>query len=104
MGGLNEAGMSGIVFEKPVGILRKLKEIRLFLRGDYRSAAVGAKPVSRLRLSPESLAGFAVKTFIFAFIDITLLIHFVENELNCFFVIFIGGSDEFIIGDIHQLP
>ena len=39
-----------------------------------------------------------------SFVDISFCVHFLENFLNLFFVISICGTDEFVIGSVHQIP
>ena len=95
------------VFKKiadTVSILGKTEEICFFFCVDNGSAAVGTATVLELAFGPEAFAGSAVFALIGALIDIAVFIHFFENALNCGNVIIVGGTDETVVADVHQLP
>ena len=39
-----------------------------------------------------------------ALIDVTLVVHLAEDLLDGLAVIVVGGADEAVVGDVHQLP
>ena len=86
------------------GVFGETEEIGLFLRVADFAAAVGAFAVHQLALGPETLAGCAVLALVGAFIDIALLIHLPEDPLDRSDMVIVGGADEAVVGDVHQLP
>jgi len=93
-----------IVGEQPVRIFAHAEEVRLLLCGLYLPAAVGAFAVFELRRRPERFAGGAVHPLVGAFIDVALFVQLSEDLLHLLFVIFVGGADELVVGDVHQIP
>ncbi len=87
-----------------VGILAQAEEIRLLLRVVYLAATVGALAVHQLALGPEALAGCAVFALVRALINIAIVVHLSEDLLHGGAVIVVGGADEPVVGDVHQLP
>jgi len=101
--GLKEIG----VFQKilnAVGVLGETEEVCFLLGVLNLTAAVGALAVHKLALGPEALAGLAVFAGVLALIYIAVFIHLLEDLLNGGNVIVIGGADEAVVGDVHQLP
>ena len=96
--------MSLIVFHKPVGIFGKLKEISLFLCKVHLAAAVGAFAVFKLSLGPKGLAGGAVVPLIVTLVYVALFIELFKNLLHRLFMVIVGGADEFVVGNVEQLP
>ena len=88
----------------PVGVLAQAEEIGLLLGVHDLPAAVGALAVHQLALGPEALAGLAVFALIGALIDIALFVHLTEDLLDGGAVVIVGGADEAVVGDVHQLP
>ena len=101
--GLQEVGVLQQVLH-PVGVLAQPEEIGLLLGIVYLAAAVGALAVHQLALGPEALAGGAVLALIGALIDVAVVIHLLEDLLHGGTVIVIGGADEAVVGNVHQLP
>ncbi len=87
-----------------VRVLAQAEEIGLLLRVLNLPAAVGALAVHQLALGPEGLAGLAVLSLIGALVDVAAVVHFFENPLNGLDMIVVGGADEAVVGDVHQLP
>ena len=53
---------------------------------------------------PERLAGRAVLTLISRLVNIALIVQFLEDFLNRFYVIIVRRTDKFIVGYIEQIP
>ena len=70
----------------------------------HLAAAVGAFAVYQLALCPEAFAGGAVFALVFALIDIAIFIHLPEDLLDGLHMIIVRGTDEAVVGDVHQLP
>ena len=87
-----------------VGVLGQAEEIGLLLGVHDLPAAVGALAVHQLALGPEALAGLTVLALIGALIDIALFVHLTEDLLDGGAVVIVGGADEAVVGDVHQLP
>ena len=88
----------------PVGVLAQPEEVGLLLGVRHLTAAVGAFAVHQLALGPEALAGLAVLAPVGSLIDIPLVIHLPEDLLDGGHMIVVGGADEPVVGDVHQLP
>ena len=101
--GLQEVGVLQQVLHL-IGVLAQTEEVGLLLGIVYLAAAVGALAVHQLALRPEALAGGAVLALIGALIDIAVVIHLLEDALHGGAVIVVGGADEPVVGDVHQLP
>ena len=87
-----------------VRVLGQAEEIGLFLGVHNRAAAVGAAAVDELALGPKALAGGAVLADILALVDVALFIHLLEDFLDGGNMVVVGGADEAVIADVHQLP
>ena len=87
-----------------VGILGKTEEVSLFLGVYDRASAVRAFAVHQLGLGPEGFAGLAVFADILAFVDVSFFVQLFEDFLYRKFVVVIGGADEAVVGNVHQLP
>ena len=101
--GLQEVGVLQQMLY-PVGVLAQAEEIGLLLGVLDLAAAVGALAVHQLALRPEALAGGAVLALIGALVDVTLLVHGLEDLLHGGAVVVVGGTDKPVVGDVHQLP
>ena len=101
--GLQEVGVLQQVADA-VGILGQAEEIGLLLGVHDLAAAVGALAVHQLALGPEALAGLAVFALVGALVDVALFVHLTEDLLDGGTVVIIGGADEAVVGDVHQLP
>ena len=101
--GLQKVGVLQQVLDL-VGILGQAEEIGLLLRVGDGAAAVGTTAVLQLALRPEGLAGGAVFAFIGPLIDVPLVVHLFEDTLDGLDVIVVGGADEPVVADVHQLP
>ena len=87
-----------------IGVLAQTEEVGLLLGVMNLAAAVGALAVHQLTLGPEAFAGGAVLALIGALVDIAVFVHFLEDLLHGLAVVVVGGADEAVIGDVHQLP
>ena len=87
-----------------VGVLAQTEEVGLLLGVLDLTAAVGALAVHQLALSPEGLTGLAVLTYILTLVDVALLVHLLKNLLDGGDMVVVGGADETVVGDVHQLP
>ena len=92
------------MFNQLRGIFAHTEEISLLLGRLHLAPAVRALAVHQLGLRKEGLAGSAVKPFVVALIDIPLVIKLLEDFLHLGLVSGIRGTDEFIIGSVHQVP
>ena len=101
--GLEEVGVLQQVLDA-VGVLGQAEEVSLLLRVLDLPAAVGTLAVHQLALGPEGLAGLAVLAHVLALIDVPLVVHGLEDLLDGGHVVVVGGADEAVVGDVHQLP
>ena len=85
-------------------IFAHFEEICLFFCRGNRASAVRAFSVYKLGLGEEGFTRCTVKTFIISFVDISLIVQFFEDFLYLCLVIGVGGTDEFVVGRIHQIP
>ena len=105
---LNEVRMGLDVVDDPVLILAHFEEIA-FLAGQlHGAAAVRADLLAvlllELRHRPEALARRAIVALVRALVNVALLVEFLEDLLNDLLVPFVGGADEVVILNVHQLP
>ncbi len=69
------------------------------------AAAVGAEiALLELRGRPERLALGAVLALVFALVDVALIVELPEDLLHDLHVALVGGADEVVVFDVHQLP
>ena len=87
-----------------VRVLGQTEEVGLLLGVRHLTAAVRALAVDELALGPEALAGGAVLADILALVDVALFIHLLEDFLDGGNMVVVGGADEAVIADVHQLP
>ncbi|MPM37990.1 hypothetical protein SDC9_84613 [bioreactor metagenome] len=92
-----------MVFQRLL-ILGESEEIALFLCLFYLTSAVGALAVDELMLCPEGLAWGAVPTLVLALVYISLVVHHFKHFLYGLHVVIVGGADEKVIGNTHDLP
>ena len=104
--GLNKRRVVLDILNQSVGILRKPEEIALLLNQLHGAAAVRADAARLLHLTvePEALAGGAVVSGVFRFIDVALVVELLKHLLHGLDMIVVRGADELIIGDIQQFP
>ena len=91
------------MFYQSVRIFTHTEEISLLLGGFYLSATVRTFAVHQLALCPEGLTGRTIHAFIGSFVNISLIIKTLKNLLYLFFMIFIGGTDKFVIRNIQHI-
>ena len=99
--GLQEIGVQQQVAD-PAGVLGGAEEIGLLLRVGDLPAAVGALAVHELAVGPEALAGLAVLALIDALVDVAVIV--AEYLLHGGDVVVVGGADEAVVRDVHELP
>ena len=87
-----------------VGVLAQLEEVGLLFSVLHLTPAVGALAVHELALGPEALAGLAVFADVLALVDVAVVVHLPEDLLDGLDVVIVGGADEAVVGDVHQLP
>ena len=92
------------ILNQPILILAELKEVALLTGLFHGTTAVGALAVLQLKLRPEGLAGRAVPAFILTLVNVALIVQLLEHLLHAFHVTLVGGADEIVIFDVHQLP
>ena len=96
--------MSIYIIDQTIRILAHTEEICFFLsRLDFPSA-VRAFAVYQLGFREEGFAGSAVHAFIVSFVDISFVVEIFKYFLYLRFVVRVGGTDELVIGSIHQIP
>ena len=88
----------------PVGVFAQAEEVCFLLCVLHLPSAVGAFAVHQLALGPEGLTGLAVLALVGALVDVAVVMHLLENLLDGSNVIVVGGADEPVIGNVHQLP
>ena len=101
--GLQEVGVFQQVLH-PVGVFAEPEEVGLFLGVLHLPAAVGALAVYQLAFGPEAFAGLAVFALVGALVDVAVVMHLLEDLLDGGHMVVIGGADEAVVGDVHQLP
>ena len=92
------------VCKQPVLVFGKAQEICLLARAGNRRAAIGAAAVHNLRVGPEGFAGLAVVALIRALVDVALLVELSEYFLHHPFVLWVGRTDEPVIGHAERIP
>ena len=101
--GLQKIGVFQQVLH-PVSIFGQAEEIGFLLRVLHLPAAVGAFAVLQLALRPEGLTGLAVFALVDALVDVAVVVHLSENLLDGRHMVVVGGADEAVVGNVHQLP
>ena len=101
--GLQEVGVLQQVLHL-IGVLAQTEEVGLLFGVVNLTAAVGALAVYQLALRPEALAGGAVLALIGALVDVAVFVHLLEDLLHGLAVVVVGGADEAVVGDVHELP
>ena len=101
---LDELRMGVDIINQSRCIFAHFEEICLFFCRCNRASAVRTFSVYKLGLGEEGFTRCTVKSFIISFVDISLIVQFFEDFLYLCLVIGIGGTDEFVVGSIHQIP
>ena len=101
---LNEFRMLVDMVNQAVSVFAHTEEISLFLGRLHLAAAVRTLAVHQLGLGPEGLAGSTVHALVSALVNIALVVQLLEDLLYLLLMIIVGGTDEFIIGSVHQIP
>ena len=92
------------MFFEALCIVGKLEEVCSFLHWANFSAAVWALAVNELGFSKEAFARHAVEAFVFALIDVALIIKLLEDLGNLFLVHWVRCSDELVVGCVETVP
>ena len=92
------------MLDQAVRVFTHLEEICLFLRRLHLTSAIRALAVHQLRLCEEGLARRTVHPLIISFVDISLIIQFLEYLLHLLLMILVRCTDKFVIRSIHQIP
>ena len=101
---LNEFRMCLNVLDQTVCVFAHFEEISLFFGWYAWASAVRTFSVYKLGFCKEGLAWSTVHSLVLSFVDVPFCIHFLENLLYLFLMVCICGTDEFIIGCVHQIP
>ena len=101
---LDEIRVSVDVIDEFVSVFAHFEEVCFFFCGYAWAAAIWAFAVYKLGFCEEGFTWCAVHSFIVSFIDVAFCVHFLEDFLDLFFVVFVCSSDEFVIGCVHQIP
>ena len=106
--GLNEVRMLLQILHQPGGVFAHAEEIAFLVGHFHGPAAIGAHLHAvffhQLGRRPEGFAGRAVHALIFAFVNISLIVEFLEDFLHDLLVAGLGGADEIVVVDVHQFP
>ena len=92
------------VLQQPILIFGHTEEIAFLLHHFHRPSAVGTVAVGQLALQPESFTGSAVPAFISGFINIPLIVYFLENCLYYFMMTFFRRPDKIVMADAEFFP
>ena len=92
------------MLDEAVCVFAHFEEVSLFLCRHAWTSTVRTFAVYKLGFSEERLTWSTVHSFVLSLVDISLCIHFFENLLNLFLMVLICGTDEFVIGCVHQIP
>ena len=93
------------IVDEPVLILAHAEEVALLARRLGGAAAVRAEvALLELRGRPEGLAFGAVLALVGTLVDVALLVELLEDLLHGLDVALVGGADEVVVLDVHQLP
>ena len=98
---LNKLRMGVDMLDQTVCVFAHLKEISFFLCRLYFTSTVRTFAVYELGFSKERFTRSTVHTFIVSLVNVSFIVHIFENLLNLCFVIFVCGTDKFVIGSIH---
>ena len=101
---LNKFRMCIDIINQSVCIFAQFEEISFFLGINDFTAAVRTLAVHQLAFCKERFTWCTVFAFIIAFINIALIMQFLENLLNLLLMIFICCTDKLVIRCIHQIP
>ena len=101
---LDEIRVCVDVVDEFVSVFAHFEEICFFFCRYAWAAAVRAFAVYELGLCEEGFTWCTVHSFVVSFVDVAFCVHFLEDFLDLFFVVFVCGSDEFVIGCVHQIP
>ena len=101
---MNKFWMFIDIVNQAICILTHLKEICLFLCRVHWSPTIWTFAIHKLTLCKKGLAGCTIHSLISSLINIPLVVKLSKNLLHLLFMIFIGCSNKFIIGSVHQIP
>ena len=93
------------MFQKRVGIFRQPEEIR-FLGNFFNGAVtIGTTAVFvELQFRPIRFAGRAIKSGVFAFVNVAVRLNAFKNFLHNFFVTRLTRANKIVIRDVELLP
>ena len=101
---LDEIRMCIDVIDEFIGIFTHFEEVCfLFCRYTW-AAAVRTFAIYKLGFCEERFTWCTIHSFVVSFVDIAFCIHFFEDFFDLFFMVFICGTDEFVVGCVHQIP
>ena len=101
---LDEIRVGVDIVNQFVSVFAHFEEVCFFFCRYTWAAAVRAFAVYKLGFCEERFTWCAVHSFVVSFVDVTFCVHFFEDFFDLFFVVFVCGSDKFIIGCVHQIP
>ena len=101
---LNKFRMVIDMLNQTICILAHFKEVCFFGSLLYRASAVRALSVHKLRFCPEAFIRYTVPAFVRTFINVALIVELLKDLLNLLLVIFISGTNKFIMRGIHKVP
>ena len=92
------------VVDQFVSVFAHFEEVCFFFGRYAWTSAVRTFAVYKLGFCEERFARCAVHSFVVSFVDVAFCVHFFEDFFDLFFVVFVSGSDEFVVGCVHQIP
>ena len=98
---LNEFRMFLDVFHETILIFAQFQEISFFFCRLTITTAIRAFAIGQLRWCEEGFTWCTIHSFVMSFVNISLLVQFLEQFLNLYFVVRVCGTDKFIIRSIH---
>ena len=101
---LNKFRMCIDIVNETVCVFAHFEEICFFLCRYTWTSTVRTLTIYQLRFCKERFTWGTVHSFVMSLVDISLCIHFLKNLLDLFFMVFICGTNEFVIRSIHQIP
>ena len=92
-------------FEPTISIFAHFEEIAFFFHHLYRLTTIWTNMLfAYLQLSKKSLTGSTIPTRVLGFVDISLIIYFLEKLLAGFHMVIISSTDKMVIIYFHFFP
>ena len=102
--GANEIFVVPDVVDQPILILPHLKKVVVFAEAFDGAFTIGTQSVNDIFLRPEPFVERAVPSSIVSLINQLFIVKLLKVSLNHQLMLFIGSSDEGVIGDVQPFP